>query len=223
MAQEHPAPLFRLFKLKIKADQRDAFVAAGQHNLQTSIENEAGTLAMYATHVDAAGTANRVVEIYRDQTSYDTHAKSPQFSAFKDVAEQAVTDQTVINLTPVLLLELKQSLRGTQDDGHFIQLHEFTLQAGKEEAYRKLMQTSLRTWLAGTQGILATYIGRSVTAPQNWVRFDVYTDLLAYQTLCQSAGYRRYQAAGQDMVQESTTTILTPDTLVNQGGLVFEG
>lgn len=218
MKTNESAPLLRLFKLSITAAQRENFVAAGRHNLGTSIKNEAGTLAMYATHVDPVGLENRVIEVYRDAASYAIHAQSPQFKAFRAVAKEAVTQQAVLNLTPVVLWT-GQPLGADQLANPLVQLTEITVLPGKMADYRSLVLATM----AAQPGLLALVVGYAVDAPEKWVILTVYRDQLADQRYRQPAAFRKYQLASQSLIQTTKTTVLGADTLVNQGGLAFRG
>lgn len=94
------APIFRYYRLGVRAADRERFVQAGQANLTTSIREEPGTLAMTAAHVNASETDNVVVELYRDAAAYAVHAASPQFSQYGQVAQQILTTRQMTELVP---------------------------------------------------------------------------------------------------------------------------
>ncbi|WP_203637632.1 putative quinol monooxygenase [Levilactobacillus wangkuiensis] len=221
MTKQSVVPLFRLFKLEITAVERENFVAVGTQNLTTSIQNEPGTLAMYTSHVDPAGLHNRVIEVYRDAASYEIHAHSPQFAAFQTVAKRAVTQQTVVNLTPKLLLEQSQPLYRNPANEAFIQLMALTVQPGQTAAYQAVVVPYLQAAMAAEPGLQVGAVGQVVDAPDQWVIFTVYQDLAAFKAHCQTAGFKQYQAAAQPLIQTADATVLTGDTLVNHGGLAF--
>lgn len=210
-------PLFRLFNLKITAKEREAFAKVGERNLLTSIENEPGTLAMYTSHVDPAGLDNRVIEIYRDTASYDQHAHSPQFAAFREVAKRAVTRQEVSQLTPRLLLEKPTPLRG--DASQFSQLTELTIPVDRAAAYQTLVTASIRPAMAAEVGLLVALVGQAVDDPTRWVIFEVFQDLAAFKAHCQTPAFQIYQTESRSLITTADATVLTGDTLVNQGGL----
>ncbi len=223
MNSKQAVPLFRLFKLKITADQRANFLAAGRQNLLTSLANEPGTLAMYATHADELGVENDVVEVYRDAPSYDIHANSPQFAAFKAIAKQAVVQQEVVNLTPVLLLEQPQPLRISTNAEQVVWLLEVSVKPGKAAAYRQVIMRTMQAVLATEPGTLTLKIGHEATDSQKWVIFAVFQDAAAEQAHGQSAAGKQYQTDSQTLVAQTRSTRLFGDTLVQRGGLVFKG
>ncbi|MCH5465496.1 antibiotic biosynthesis monooxygenase family protein [Levilactobacillus tujiorum] len=213
-------PLFRLFNLTITATQRSAFVAAGQHNLVTSIQNEPGTLAMYALHVASSGLENRVIEVYRDTASYERHANSPQFKEFRAVAQTAVTQQSMMTLTPVVL-KAHQPLRMRASTEQFVQLTEIMLKPGQAAAYQQLVTAPGSAATTDQAGRLVVAIGQASDDPQKWLTFEVYQDKLAYQRAQQTPASRHDWVASQTLIQTEQTAVLQPDTLVNQKNLTL--
>ncbi|WP_125581180.1 antibiotic biosynthesis monooxygenase [Levilactobacillus cerevisiae] len=215
-------PLFRAINLTVAEEQRDSCLAVGQRNLLTSIQNEPGTLAMYMGHVDAAGLDNWVVELYRDQSSYEVHAKSPQFAAFRAVAKDAVTDQMVLELTPVLLAEQPTPLRLADGHDQFVQLTTLTLQPDQAAAYQQLVLATLQPAVANEPGLLALNVGRSTADSRQWNVVEIYQDAAAYEHHCQTPAFQQYQRESQAMIQAAQATVLVGDTLVNQGNLAYQ-
>lgn len=213
------APLFRLFKLRIKPDSRADFAAVGQQNLLTSIKQEAGTLAMYTGHLDEAGVENRVLEVYRNQTSYSIHVKSPQFQAFKAVAGQAVVEQEVTALTPIRLLERGQALRAVAPTTKVVYLTEMTALPGQLGALKKLVTDDMTQTMATETGLKLTYFGQVADDSQQLVRFEVYESAAAYRHYCENSDF---QQVSQTLVAQQRTTTIKPDVLVNQGQLSFK-
>lgn len=214
------APLFRLFKLRIKAEQRANFAAVGQQNLLTSIKQESGTLAMYTGHLDDAGVENRVLEVYRDQASYEIHANSAQFKAFKTVAGQAVVAQSVLALTPILLLEQGQGLRVVQPTTNVAYLTEMTTVSGQQLELKKIVTDEITQAMATEPGLVVTYFGQVADEPQQFMRFEVYASAAAYQQQHQRRS--KLDEASQAIVSQQRTTEIKPDVFVTQGQLSFK-
>lgn len=90
--------IFRRYQLQIDSSDRDRFVAEGVHNMTTSLAVEPGTLAMYATHLDVAGTNNFIFELYQNQAEYEVHANSSQFKQYGRLAQSVVQHKAVDDL-----------------------------------------------------------------------------------------------------------------------------
>jgi len=216
------APLFRLFKLRLKASEKAAFAKVGKQNLLTSIQQETGTLAMYTGHLDEAGVENRVLELYRDQASYEVHAKSPQFQAFKTVAGQAVVDQSVMSLTPLLLLEQGPALRTVAPTQQVVVLTELMTQPTATTDMQVLVKSAVRRAITTEPSLVTAYFGQVTAEPQRFVLFEVFQGDEAYQQHQRTANFKAFKQASQSLITQATTTMIKPDVLVTQGQLTFE-
>lgn len=49
--------------------------------------------------------------------------------------------------------------------------------------------------------------------------FEVFQDLAAFKAHCQTPAFQIYQTESQSLITTADATVLTGDTLVNQGGL----
>ncbi|MFC6202165.1 putative quinol monooxygenase [Lactiplantibacillus nangangensis] len=215
-------PLFRLFNLRLKASEKAAFAKVGEQNLLTSIQQEPGTLAMYTGHLDDLGIENRVLELYRDQASYEVHAKSPQFQTFKTVAGRAVVDQSVMALTLLLLLEQDPALRTVAPTQQVVVLTELMAQPTATAELQVLVKSAVRRAIAAETRLVTAYFGQVMAEPQKFVLFEVFQDDAAYQQHQQNADVKAFKQASQSLITQATTTMIKPDVLVTQGQLTFE-
>ncbi|SUB23756.1 putative quinol monooxygenase [Avibacterium avium] len=75
------------FELGIAEDQNAAYYQVAQHNIQTSIKNEKGTLAMIALQSQDDPQMGYMLELYADEAAYQAHRQTPHFQAYlKDTA-----------------------------------------------------------------------------------------------------------------------------------------
>ncbi|MFD1420863.1 putative quinol monooxygenase [Lactiplantibacillus songbeiensis] len=213
------APLFRLFRLKIKPTKRAAFLAAGQHNLQQSIATEAGTLAMYTGHTDNAGTDNVVLEVYRDAASYNVHANSPQFKAFKQLAAQTVVSQTLTTLRPQVLMEQGPALKATEQPRECIRLAEYTVATAQLTSFRAAVLATNSQIMAMKQGLVANYWGQVSDDLQRWLQVTIFKDSATEQQVAQDQQFQKQFVSDYG---QPKLTVIHPDGLVNQGLLAFK-
>ncbi|WP_158682816.1 putative quinol monooxygenase [Lactobacillus sp. CBA3606] len=216
------APLMRLFKLSIAPKDQPALARVGQHNLTTSMQQEAGTLAMYTAHTDALGADNVVIEVYRDDASYTIHAASEQFKAFREVAGQVVTQQQATPLTPELLLQATAPYQAINDNALSVRLVTVDVQAALALTFKASVVAEMKQAMAVEAGVLIMYAARVTAEPTKWVFFEVYQSPQAYDDHCQTAHFKHYIAATKAAVLNKTMQVLTPDVLVHQGGWQFE-
>ncbi|WP_052125189.1 putative quinol monooxygenase [Gallibacterium anatis] len=80
-------PIMNLFELGIAEGQNTAYYQVAQHNIQTSIKNEKGTLAMIALQSQDDPQMGYMLELYADEAAYQAHRQTPHFQAYlKDTA-----------------------------------------------------------------------------------------------------------------------------------------
>ncbi|MFZ7274964.1 putative quinol monooxygenase [Avibacterium avium] len=80
-------PIMNLFELGIAEGQNTAYYQVAQHNIQTSIKNEKGTLAMIALQSQNNPQMGYMLELYADEAAYQAHRQTPHFQAYlKDTA-----------------------------------------------------------------------------------------------------------------------------------------
>ncbi|MFZ7276662.1 putative quinol monooxygenase [Avibacterium endocarditidis] len=81
------APIMNFFELGIAEGQNTAYYQVAQHNIQTSLKNEKGTLAMIALQSQKNPQMGYMLELYTDEAAYQTHRQTPHFQAYlKDTA-----------------------------------------------------------------------------------------------------------------------------------------
>lgn len=150
-------PIFRMYKLKIDQSNREDFVKAGVNDFLTSYQNEPGTLAMYATHLDTAGTDNYVFEFYQNEAHYQIHAQSPQFKAYGQLAQKVVIDKSLQELTPQKIQTLQQDMVISGANDYYVKMTTFQatpdllikLQSINEKAiyYLATLDEKQRQWI----------------------------------------------------------------------------
>ncbi|RVU71165.1 MULTISPECIES: putative quinol monooxygenase [Lactobacillus] len=141
------APIMRIFHLTINAKDHATFASEGHHNMMTSIENEAGTLLMFAGHDDDLGESNYVIECYQDADHYQVHANSPQFKHYGQVAKQIITGTEMTNLVPELVKSNDIIFRITKANQLAARLSKIKLMP--EFDFKQLVNTQEQVLLAG--------------------------------------------------------------------------
>ncbi len=209
-------PIFRMYKLTISSDNSAAFVKEGTHNMVTSIENESGTLAMFATHEDLAGTTNYVFEMYQDLDNYNVHAKSPQFKHYGQVAQKVLTGHEMQELKLQFLNTKDTALKITGSNDYVVNCSEVTIAKSSVKEFKSLLGKSITDSIANEPGTVACYAATSDEAETQWIILSVYKDITA-QNL-------HVEGTNQDvskLVVSQTNHQLHVDTMVSQGKLEF--
>lgn len=208
----------RLFKLGRKLDNTDEFDRVGEHNLVTSITNEAGTLAMYSTHLVDDPFMCYVFEVYTDEDAYQVHAASPQFKAYVAMAAENLTSREVCQVRPELMVEKAKGLRVTDGNASprccFVQIL-----PEKLERFREAVFANMRASVESEPGVLYLYACSFADDPLHWVFWEGYTSEEAYESHRATEHFKAYIAATADCLSEKELVQLAADCLVSKGVL----
>ncbi len=208
----------RLFKLGRKLDNTAEFDRVGEHNLTTSIENEAGTLAMYSTHLADDVAMCYVFEVYADDDAYQVHAESPQFKAYVAMAAENLTSREVCQVQPELMVEKAEGLRVT--DGNASPRCCFVhILPEKLDTFREAVFTNMRMSVATEPGVLYLYACSFADDPLHWVFWEGYASEEAYEAHRATEHFQTYIAGTADCLSEKELVQLAADCLVSKGVL----
>lgn len=103
MAIETPSPIMRIFEFVLAPSDVQPILDVGKKNIELSVRDEPGVLAMFCSTDKDDPSKLYVVEIYRDQAAYRSHADSPHFKAFLAAIEGKVISRTVRETNPTVL------------------------------------------------------------------------------------------------------------------------
>lgn len=169
-------PIFRMYRLKVDAENQSQFVKAGIHNLLTSHKNELGTLAMYATHAESQEATNYIFELYQDAKQYKIHAASPHSKAYGQVAQKILKEQEVYELSPQYLMSKDGAFTVSGNNNGFVgQLLELHVPSQSTKKFEEQLKASIRQEIAAAKGALVSYA--AVTGESNrWIVMNIYRD-----------------------------------------------
>ncbi|MBR3158976.1 MAG: antibiotic biosynthesis monooxygenase [Atopobiaceae bacterium] len=209
----------RLFKLERDLAQAEWFTKVGEDNLTTSIEVEPGTLAMYATHLPEAPETCYVFEVYADEEAYQTHAASPHFKAYVEMAGKVLTGRAVYPVNPELMVEKDAPLVVTDPADAAPRCCFVQILPEKLDAFREAVFANMRTSVATETGVLYLYAASFADDPLHWVFWEGYASEEAYISHTQTEHFKAYIAATVDCLSSKELIPLAADTLVSKGSL----
>ena len=209
----------RLFRLERDLAQRERFDKVGERNLLTSVREEAGTLAMYATHVPDAPETCYVFEVYAGEDAYQAHASSPQFKAYVEMAGEVLNGREVISVKPALLVEKSEPLEVAGPNDVLPRLARITVPPEHDIAFRAAVYANMRQSVQLEDGVLVMYAATLADEPTRWVFWEVYANEEAYESHRETAHFKRYIAETTDLVSEKELLALAADTLASKGFL----
>lgn len=222
MTQLKQAPIIRLFDLEVKPDYLADFGAVGQENLTQSIKTEPGTLAMYATHYPERPEQVIVVEVYQDNQAYETHIASTQFAGFLQVAQEGLAARHMEELEAQLLLEKDQALYEPFASPQLVRLAKIELRPECVADFSAIVRSEMKASMEKEAGVLVMYATSLKDRPNIWWFFEVYASQEAYDSHRETPHFKEYIDGTSAMLLDKELISLVGDTLVNQGGLVYE-
>jgi len=102
-AQTMKQPLVRIAELQIDPGQLPAYKDALKEEVETSIRVEPGVLKLYAVSVKDQPSQIRILEVYRDQSAYESHLQTTHFKKYKAETQGMVKSLKLIEAEPILL------------------------------------------------------------------------------------------------------------------------
>lgn len=94
--------LVRLSKITVDPAQIDAYNAFLKEEIEASMRLEPGVLTLYATAEKEAPHQVTILEIYADQTAYESHLKTPHFQKYKQGTLSMVKELELIDVEPLI-------------------------------------------------------------------------------------------------------------------------
>lgn len=211
-------PIFNLFELGIQPGKIEQTDNIGRQNINTSIDNEPGTLAMYSVKLTENPNMLYMLEIYADEAAYQTHLQSPQYQAFVQASPTILTEHKKrIVLEPQFLGDKK--IEQTPETRNNLVIVE--VKPESNQAFRELVLPEMAQSLNVEDGVLAMYAATEKDQPNRWYFYEIYANDTAYQHHRQTPHFEDYLKQSANMLQDKQFIAITPNLLRNKGGLQF--
>ena len=94
--------LVRLSKITIDPAQLDNYNAFLKEEIEASMKLEPGVLTLYATAEKDAPHKVTILEIYADQSAYESHLQTPHFKKYKQGTIEMVKELELVDVTPLI-------------------------------------------------------------------------------------------------------------------------
>ncbi|CAM3873406.1 putative quinol monooxygenase [Avibacterium endocarditidis] len=210
------APIMNFFELGIAEGQNADYEKVAEYNIQTSLKNEKGTLAMYAVQPSEQPDMAYMIEIYADDAAYQTHRESPQYQAFLAQSPTILTDHKVFTpLVPQFLGDKK--VQATAPYRTNLVMVEVKPQHNAD--FKRIVSQEMAQSLETENGVLAMYAATYQNQPNKWLFFEIYADDAAYQAHRQTPHFQAYLKDTAAMLESKDYRTVQPLYLGNQGGV----
>jgi quinol monooxygenase YgiN len=102
-SQEDRMPIVRLAQLEIDPAQLKSYTVAAREEIETSIRDEPGVLAIYAVAEKDSPHKLRFFEMYANESAYKAHIASAHFRKYAETTKDMITTKTLVETVPVQL------------------------------------------------------------------------------------------------------------------------
>ncbi|HFU3724797.1 TPA: putative quinol monooxygenase [Streptococcus suis] len=210
-------PVVHLFQLGVDERNRDSFFQVGVKNFQTSYEEEAGTLAMYASSLREKSLEYKVFEVYADEAAYQSHRNSSHYQAYVEQVGSQLTKREVYEVEALFLEEKLPSGIWLEAEDHFLKFAQVQVEAGSEKSFERSVLLNMQTSIKEEAGVLAMYAQQS----NRYYFYEVYVSGKAYEDHRLTPHFQRYISETQDMVEEKNLQDLENSIAISKGQLAF--
>lgn len=214
-------PVVHLFHLGVDEKNRDSFYQVGVKNFQTSYEEEAGTLAMYASSLRENPLEYKVFEVYADEAAYQGHRNSPHFKAYVEQVGSQLTKQEVYEVEALFLKEKLPSGMWLGVEHHFLKFAQIQVREGNQEVFERSVLLNMQSSMKEEAGVLAMYAVKDNQESNRYYLYEVYASAKDYEEHRLKSHFKRYILETQDLVEEKILLDLENSIAISKGQLAF--
>lgn len=96
-------PYVRIAEIEIDPIQSEVYLVALKEQIEATLRNEAGVVALYSVADKENPAYITVFEIYRDAEAYKQHVETAHFKKYKTATESIVKSLKLRETVPILL------------------------------------------------------------------------------------------------------------------------
>lgn len=208
-------PIMNFFELGIGEGQNAAYHQVAQHNIQTSIKNEKGTLAMIALQSQNNPQMGYMLELYADEAAYQTHKNSPQYQYFLQESPKILTDHKQFTpLTPQFWADKTFTPSETMQAN----LVKVRVKPEYQSEFAQIVKNEMQIAMDKENGVWLMAAGTEKNAPNHWLFFEIYADAKAYEQHRQTPHFQEYLSKTEEMVEEKEMLKVKAEVVGNRGG-----
>lgn len=211
-------PTMNFFELGIAEGQNAAYHQVAQHNIQTSIKNEKGTLAMIALQSQNNPQMGYILELYANEAAYQIHKNSPQYQYFLQESPKILTDYKKFTpLTPQFWAEKPFTPSETMQTN----LVKVRVKPEYQSEFAQIVKNEMQIAMDKENGVWLMAAGTEKNAPDHWLFFEIYADAKVYEQHRQTSHFQEYLSKTAEMVEEKEMLNVKAEVVGNQGGFRY--
>ena len=210
-------PIFNIFELGVKENEKNAYVAVGKNNITKSVLNDEGTLGMYLVQEKENPNMTYMFEVYEDEKSYQEHVKSEQYKEF-------------LKKSPAILTEHKKKIQVMPEyigDKKFVQTRNtrvnyvtVDVKEGFNDAFREIVLDEMKQSIK-EEGVYVIYAATATGNLNKWYFFEIYENEKAYQKHRKTAHFKKYIEQTENIIENKEFINIEGVKLLNKGNLNY--
>lgn len=207
--------VMNIFELHVKPGQGSHYDEVARHTISTSVDQEAGTQAMYSLKRKDNTRQAYMVELYENSEAYRDHLNATPYKAFIARAADIIEQKQQITLKPQFLGDK----RIVQDEQTINNLVVVEVKPEFQAAFKNIVLPEMTKSLSVEKGVLAMYAATDMKNIYRWYFYEIYASEADYQLHRQTPHFRDYIAQTAQMTVSKESIPVNPVFLRNKGGL----
>ena len=211
-------PIFNIFELWVKENEKNVYVAVGKNNITKSVLNDEGTLGMYLVQEKENPNMTYMFEVYEDEKSYQEHIKSEQYKGFLRQSPTILTNhKKKIQVMPEYMGDKKfVQTRNTRVNYVTVDVKE-----GFNDAFREIVLDEMKQSIKKEEGVYVIYAATATGNPNKWYFFEIYENEKAYQKHRKTAHFKKYIEQTENIIENKEFINIEGIKLLNKGNLNY--
>lgn len=191
-------------------DERDTSLDDKRQSIIANFCEEKGLRGVVAAHQINNRAMNLVVQVYRDQKSYEEHFGMDYYQSHSGAIQSA----TRYDLQPVYVGMCDHDLRMIAPNTAFINAAEMDVDPRDNGKMAEIIKSGMDQTLKNESGALVMIAGQDKVHANHWLIFEVYSDSSRYREHLQQDYYKSSFSRADEVVQSYNVLALSPDIVM---------
>lgn len=211
----HDKPVMNIFEIGVKPARDRDFDDVARQTISASVDNEEGTLAMYALKRRDNPRQAFMVELYESERAYRKHLNADPYKAFAARAPDIIDRKKKITLEPQFLGN-KHIIPNERTINNLVIVE---VKPEFQTEFKNIVLPEMAESLKVEKGVLAMYAATNSQTPNRWYFYEVYASEEDYQLHRQTPYFRDYLRQTAQMSTSKDAIPVKPVFLRNKGGI----
>lgn len=208
-----------IYEISVRPDRDRHFDEVTRQMISASVDQEAGTQAMYALKRSDNPRQAYIVELYENEVAYRKHLDADPYKAFAARASEIIDRQQKITLTP----QFWGDKNIIPDERTINNLVLVEVKPEFQEEFKNIVLPEMAQSLKVEKGVHVMYAATDAKAPYRWYFYEIYASEEDYQQHRQTPHFRYYLKQTAHMSASKESIPAKPLFLRNKSGFKSGG